>query len=401
MNKEKIIPEIRFAGFTDDWEQRKVFSMSKETFGGGTPTTGIEEYWNGDFPWIQSSDVKFDDLNNITPSKFITQEALNNSATKAIPANSIAIVTRVGVGKLAFMPYPYSTSQDFISLSSLNVDSLFGLYSLYKLLKKEINNIQGTSIKGITKSDLLGKNINIPVDTNEQMKIGKLMKGLDNTITLHQQLLTDYKQFKKALLQQLFPQKGETVPRIRFDGFTTDWNKNKIGDLLLERNERSGDGELLSITINSGVVKLSDLNRTDNSSKDKSNYKKVEKNDIAYNSMRMWQGASGLSKYTGIVSPAYTVIVPTERVSPLFISYQFKLSSMIQIFQANSQGLTSDTWNLKYPLLKNIKIKIPIIEEQEKIGQFFKQLDETIAGHELKLATYQDLKKALLQRMFV
>ncbi|EJE4647427.1 restriction endonuclease subunit S, partial [Listeria monocytogenes] len=235
----------------------------------------------------------------------------------------------------------------------------------------------------------------------EQIKIGNFFKQLDNTIILQQQLLNDYKQLKKAMLQNMFPQKGETVPKVRFAGFTDKRKQDKIKDLLIERNERSGDGELISVTINSGIVKTADLDRTDNSSKDKSNYKKVEKGDIAYNSMRMWQGASGLSKYTGIVSPAYTIVIPNERVSPLFISYKFKVPSMIQTFQANSQGLTSDTWNLKYPLLKKIKIKIPELEEQVKIGNFFKQLDETIELHQKKLETYQELKKAMLQRMFV
>ena len=197
-------PKRRFAGFTDDWEQRKVFDMSEITFGGGTPQTGIEDYWQGNFPWIQSSDLKNDQLCNVIPTKFITDEAINKSATKAVPANSIAVVTRVGVGKLAIIPYPYATSQDFLSLSNLKVGPWFGVYSLYVLIQKEINNIQGTSIKGMTKSDLLNKNIHIPLSLDEQTKIGNFFKHLDNTIALHQHKLEKLKNIKQAYLNELF-----------------------------------------------------------------------------------------------------------------------------------------------------------------------------------------------------
>lgn len=179
-------------------------SIADATYGGGTPKTSISEYWDGNFPWIQSSDLQNDKLNDVEPTKFITEDAINHSATKKIPANSIAIVTRVGVGKLAFMPYQYSTSQDFLSLSKLKIDNSFALFSMYKLLKVELNNIQGTSIKGITKSDLLDKNIYVPLDIEEQSKIGNLFKQIDKTITLQEQQLEKLKEMKKGFLQKMF-----------------------------------------------------------------------------------------------------------------------------------------------------------------------------------------------------
>ena len=203
-SKTQNNPSIRFKGFTDAWEQRKVFDMSEITFGGGTPQTGIEDYWQGNFPWIQSSDLKNDQLCNVIPTKFITDEAINKSATKAVPANSIAVVTRVGVGKLALMPYPYATSQDFLSLSNLKVDPWFGVYSLYVLIQKEINNIQGTSIKGMTKSDLLNKNIHIPLSLDEQTKIGNFFKQLDDAIALHQDTIHKLNLLKQSFLQKMF-----------------------------------------------------------------------------------------------------------------------------------------------------------------------------------------------------
>ena len=124
-------------------------------------------------------------LLGVEPRKWITQDGLNNSAAQLIPGNSIAIITRVGVGKLAFMPYSYATSQDFLSLSKLNAEPLFTVYACYKKLQSELNAVQGTSIKGITKDELLAKNIMVPRYA-EQQQIGAFFKQLDNLITLHQ-----------------------------------------------------------------------------------------------------------------------------------------------------------------------------------------------------------------------
>ena len=170
---------------TSSWEQRKVSDLAEKTYGGGTPTTSNEAYWNGDIPWIQSSDVVDGKLLGVEPRKRITQDGLNNSAAQLIPENSIAIITRVGVGKLAFMPYSYATSQDFLSLSKLNTAPLFTVYACYKKLQSELNAVQGTSIKGITKDELLAKSIMVP-QYAEQRQIGAYFKQLDHLITLHQ-----------------------------------------------------------------------------------------------------------------------------------------------------------------------------------------------------------------------
>lgn len=201
-NGEKV-PEIRFAGFTDDWEQRKVSELENETYGGGTPKTSIEEYWNGNIPWIQSSDIIEHDVNSINPKKFISEEAVNKSATKLVPENSIAIVTRVGVGKLVIMPFSYATSQDFLSLSKLNSDIPFTAYLLYKKMQNESHAVQGTSIKGITKEELLSKEIMIP-QLKEQKIIGIYFQSLDHLITLHQRKCDELQKIKKFMLQNMF-----------------------------------------------------------------------------------------------------------------------------------------------------------------------------------------------------
>ena len=197
------VPEIRFKGFTDPWEQRKISELAEKTYGGGTPTTSNEAFWNGNIPRIQSSDIVDGKLMGVEPRKYITQTGLNSSATQLVPKDSIAIITRVGVGKLAYMPFSYSTSQDFLSLSKLNTEPFFTVYACYKKLQSELNTVQGTSIKGITKDELLAKTISVPV-YSEQKQIGSFFTQLDTLITLHQRKLEKLQNIKKSCLEKMF-----------------------------------------------------------------------------------------------------------------------------------------------------------------------------------------------------
>lgn len=201
--KGQLKPELRFPGFTNDWEQRKLEELASKFTGGGTPNTSNPNYWNGEIPWIQSSDLKEDDVLSLTVKKHISQEGLKNSATKIVPKNSLVIVTRVGVGKLVVNTQEIATSQDFLSLSGIKGDSRFLAYSLYSLLKKITRRVQGTSIKGITKTDFLKETILVPA-LEEQEKISSCMVEVDKLITLHQRKLETYKKLKKSLLQKMF-----------------------------------------------------------------------------------------------------------------------------------------------------------------------------------------------------
>jgi len=190
-------------------------------------------------------------------------------------------------------------------------------------------------------------------------------------------------------------------PKIRFKGFTDAWEQREFGYFFDERNERTGEGEMISVTMNSGIKKFKDLERFDTKPEDLSKYKKVVVGDIAFNSMRMWQGASGYSPYTGILSPAYTVIIPKNGNSSLFFSYVLKKPEMIQLFQANSQGLTKDTWNLKFPAFSKLLTFAPNnYDEQCNIANILTKVDNLITLHQRKYEKLKNVKKALSQKMF-
>ncbi|WP_424320441.1 restriction endonuclease subunit S [Lacticaseibacillus chiayiensis] len=240
------------------------------------------------------------------------------------------------------------------------------------------------------------KNISAKVpEITEQEMIGHLFKKVRILIAATQQKIDNLEQVKKALLQYLFDQS------LRFSGYSIPWEKHKLDDVLSERKTRSSDLPLLSVTINNGVIKADENGRKDNSSSDLSNYKVVRVGDIPYNSMRMWQGASGYSYFEGIVSPAYTVLVPKNQNDGLFWSFCLKRGDMLSLFTRFSQGLTSDTWNLKYPQLSAIQVKAPQKPEQVQISNLLRNADHLITATQSKLFGYQQLKKSLLQRLFV
>ena len=190
------------------------------------------------------------------------------------------------------------------------------------------------------------------------------------------------------------------APILRFKGFTDDWEQRKLGNLFNERKERSTEGELLSVTLSNGVIKFSDLNKKDNSNIKSGNYKIVKRNDIPYNSMRMWQGASGVSSYDGIVSPAYTVLIPNKNSNSNFYAVLFKKKSILNLFTRFSQGLTSDTWNLKYPILKDINVPFTNLEEQKRIFKIFNVVNNLLALYERKLKLLSQVKKYFLDSLF-
>ena len=171
----------------------------------------------------------------------------------------------------------------------------------------------------------------------------------------------------------------EKRPKLRFPGYDEPYKQCRIGDIYAERSQRgASDMELLSVTMNNGVMPRSAIEGKDNSSEDKSNYKVVLTGDMVYNSMRMWQGANGISPCDGIVSPAYTVLMPKIPISNGYFAALFKSPNLINEFRKNSQGMTSDTWNLKYPQIETIKVSIPTLSEQERIADMLGTLEKRI-----------------------
>lgn len=180
----------------------------------------------------------------------------------------------------------------------------------------------------------------------------------------------------------------------------SDWRIDKLGNLFKEREEKGyPDLPLLAVTGGSGIVLRDQLNRRDTSSEDKSKYRLLKVGDIAYNTMRLWQGVLGLSQYEGIVSPAYTVLKPQDGVHAPFFHYLMKTPWMINSFLRYSSGLCSDTNNCKYESFRLIKTLVPPFPEQRRIAEVLGSMDESIEKNQSLIAKLQDLKKATLHEL--
>ena len=395
MKKNNKTPKLRFSGYTDDWEQRKLGGILKErterahgdeellsvTIGNGvirqidSDKRNIASEDKSNYKVVKKGDIPYNSMR-------MWQGAVGNSEYDGIVSPAYTVLT------------PTSDANGKFFMELFKKESTLQIFQRWSQgLTSDTWNLKYPVLSSIQ--------FDIP-SVEEQTEIARYFSILDSLITLHQRKLEKLQNMKKSCLQKMFPKDGATVPEIRFSEFQEDWEERTLGSCFDERLESLPDGELLSVTIGSGIKKFSELDRHDNSNTDKSKYKRVCIGDIAYNSMRMWQGASGRSPYEGIVSPAYTVVKPIGDIDTQFFAYMFKKKGIIHLFEINSQGLTSDTWNLKYPAFSKIVVKVPRnVEEQSRIARFLLELDELISCTEQEIEIAKRMKKGCLQKMFV
>lgn len=399
-NEVKNVPKLRFQRFEDEWKKKRLKDIVEPLKGNSGE--------NKNLPVLTISAKK----GWLNQKERFSQVIAGNSLSKYNELKKGDLSYNKGNSKVALYGIVYKLGFDNALVPNVyksfrpkpnNVSDFLEKYFHTKILDRQLRRVITSTARmdgllNISDHDFYNMSLNIPVN-NEQKKIGDFFSKLDRQIELEEQKLEKLEEEKKGYMQKLFSQeirfkdnKGNNYP---------DWKIVEIGDILEERTERSGEGDMLSVTINNGIIKFDEIDRKDNSSKDKSNYRKVYKDDITYNSMRMWQGASGKSEYEGIVSPAYTVTIPSENINPDFIAYYFKTHKMIHKFKINSQGLTSDTWNLKYRQLKDIKLNLCSKEEQNKIANLLIMYDKLINKQKHKLEILKTNKKGFLQKMFV
>ncbi|WP_019792790.1 restriction endonuclease subunit S [Streptococcus sobrinus] len=395
-------PLLRFKDFNDEWKKTKVSEIGNKIYGGGTPKTSEESYWDGNLNWIQSSDLVEHDIFLSDTNKKITNKGLINSAAKLISKDSITIVTRVGVGKLSLVPFDFATSQDFLSISDLNFNKNFSSYLLYKVVQHEKRNVQGTSIKGITKDELLSKKLFVTNNFDEQSAIGELFSTLDDLLLSYKDNLTNYQSFKSAMLSKMFPKHGQTVPEIRLAGFDGEWERTKLGALgsvamnkRIFKDETSEDGEIPFYKIGTfGGVADSFISRA-RFEEYKQKYPYPEIGDILISA----SGSIGRTvEYMG--EEAYyqdSNIVWLKHDNRLVNSFLKQFYSIVKW-----NGIEGTTIKRLYN--KNIletEIPLPSLEEQQAIGELFSNLDDLISSTQSKIGELKTLKKKLLREMFI
>lgn len=404
----KNTPDIRFGEFTQDWEECKIGEIT-ESYSGGTPSAGNKLFYGGNIPFIRSGEI-----NSESTELFITEDGLKNSSAKIVEEGDIlyalygATSGEVGISKING-----AINQAILAMKpKFEHDS----YIITQWFKKQKNTIINTYLQG-GQGNLSGsivKDLMIPIPNNkdEQKSIGEFFKQLDKTISLHQQELTTLKQTKQGFLQKMFPKEGESVPEVRFPGFTGDWEDCKLESIYGKiRNAFVGtstpyyveDGHFY---LESNNVKDGQINRNTEVFINDEFYQKQKDNWLHTGDLVMVQ--SGHVGHTAVIpeeldnTAAHALIMFSnyrEKTDPYFINYQLQTQKSKKKLGYITTGNT-----IKHILASEMKIflvDIPKYEEQQTIGNFFKLIDNTIALYQRELAALKETKKAFLQKMFV
>ena len=403
-HEKALVPQIRFTGFTDPWEQRKLGEVARRV-------TRKNENGDSDLPLTISAQYGLVDQRTFFNSQVASKDmsgyfllhrgefAYNKSTSTDSPWGAIKRLEKYDMGCV-------STLYICFALLSGDPDFLVTYYETDRWYKSvQLIAAEGARNHGllnIAPDDFFETQICIPKRIDEQRRIGAFFDRLDSLITLHQRKYDKLCVLKKSMLDKMFPKGGSLYPEIRFAGFTDPWEQRKLGELFEESDERASDREILSVSVANGIYPASESDRETNPGASLANYKVVHSGDVVYNSMRMWQGAVDASRYDGIVSPAYVVAKPNSEVYARFFARLLRQPMLLKQYQQVSQGNSKDTQVLKFDDFASIEISMPASEnEQRQIGAFFDRLDSLITLHQRKLELLRNIKKSMLDKMFV
>ena len=379
MAEQAKVPAIRFAGFTDPWEQRKASEVFQIVDDRGHPTLPV-------LSATQNQGMIYRD----DSGRYIGHDESNEIGYKRVLPGDFVVHLRSFQGGFAHSQYEGITSPAYTVFRAKEPTSHSDRFWKHWFMSEHF--IAGLSTvtygirdgRSISVDEFMNTFLAFPA-VEEQAAISRLFDYLDDLITLHQRKYDKLVIFKKSMLEKMFPKDGESVPEIRFAGFTDPWEQRKLGELFEESDERASDREILSVSVANGIYPASESDRETNPGASLANYKIVHFGDVVYNSMRMWQGAVDASRYDGIVSPAYVVARPNSEVYARFFARLLRQPMLLKQYQQVSQGNSKDTQVLKFDDFASIGISMPASEnEQRRIGGFFDRLDSLITLHQRK-----------------
>lgn len=409
--KQQQIPAIRFNGFTDAWEQRKLDNHV---------TLIIREVPKPNYPYERISvrshakgtfHQKVEDPSTVAMDKlFVVKE--NDLIVNITFAweHAIAVANKSDDGLLVSHRFPTYRAE-----GKSDIDFIRYLVSQESFRRKlEFISPGGAGRNRVlNKKDFLELKVTTPLDINEQQEIGTFLKKIDSTIALHQRQLNDYKQLKESMLQKMFPQDGENVPEVRFEGFTEEWEQCKLGDLGSFKNGMNFDKSAmghghpfinLQNIFGKTVVDDMDLGLAVSSEKQRNEYNLL-KGDVLF--IRSSVKPEGVGE---------AALVPKNFENTTFSGFIIRFRPHIAIDdefkrvifttknvrnQIMALATSSANTNINQISLGKIIIELPELSEQSKIGNLFKQLDKAIALHHQKVSDYLQLKNAMLRQMFV
>ena len=403
MSKEKRrVPKLRFPGFTEDWEQRKLIYIFNDFI---VPMRDKPKVFSGTTPWTRIEDIEGRYINTSLSGQFVSDETIKSMNLKVIPKGSLIVSASATFGVVAIVNNDLITNQTFIGLvpnKDFDIDFLYSLFEAPTTKNKLLKLSAGSTIFYIARESFENLVLSVPSKV-EQIKISKIFKSIDNSITLHQRKLDNLKLKKKTLLQKLFPKNGERYPELRFPGFTDAWEQRKA-DYIFKSVTDKGYPELpvLSASQELGMV-YRDQNGIDiqHDKKNETSYKRVLPGQFVIH-LRSFQGGFAYSEIEGITSPAYTVMSfkNSSEQYGLFWKHVFKSEIFIKRLETITYGIR-DGRSISFSDFKSLLLQYPSFSEQKLIGDSIAVIERGITLHQRKLDHLQLQKKALLQQMFV
>ena len=395
------VPEIRFNGFTHDWEQRKFSDIASRE--------SVSRESSYDLPSLEYEDVIAEE------GRLNKDISLKENIKKGIVFDG----SQVLYGKLR--PYLHNwLNPDFSGvavgdwwvLKPNNADKSF----IYRLIQTQrfddiANQSAGSKMPRADWNLVSNTEFAIPVSQEEQEKIGEYFSSLDHLITLHQRKCEQTKNLKKYMLQKMFPQNGAKVPEIRFNGFTHDWEQRKLIDYLEVSSEKNRDNrftkeDVLSVSGEYGIVNQIEFQGRSFAGASVSNYGVVENGDVVYTKSPLKSNPYGIIKTNkgipGIVSTLYAVYKPKEITDSKFVQIYFELDSRMNSYMHPlvNKGAKNDMKVSAENALKGM-VSFPKKDEQEMISLYFSTIDHLITLHQRKCDELKKMKKFMLQNMFI
>lgn len=407
------VPKLRLKEFNDSWELHKLGELA-DIVGGGTPDTKNPTYWGGKINWYSPAEIG-DQICVSSSQRKITKEGYANCSAKMLPAGTVLFTSRAGIGKTAILATEACTNQGFQSIVPHKeaLDSYF-MFSRTNELKEYGETIgAGSTFAEVSGKQMAEMKLLMPKSKDEQQRIGYVFRNIDSLITLQQRKLSKLQDLKKALLAKMFPTEGESMPAVRFKGFTDAWEQRKLGELMpvgsvkrvhQEDWRQSGIRFLRARDI---VAELKNEEVEDKLYISENQYDeytrisgKVAENDLLVTGV----GTIGVPYRVKDDKPLYfkdgNIIwfKNSNVIDGRFFFYSF-LGKTIQNHISNSAGVgTVGTYTIESG--KDTPIFLPSHDEQESIGLFFERIDTLITLHQRKLSKLKDIKKALLNNMF-
>ena len=396
MAKNDKTPRLRFKGFTEAWEQRKLGDVFK---------------YEQPQQYIVSS-TKYDDQFDIpvltAGQSFILGYTNETNGIKRASKEAPVIIFDDFTTSSHYVDFPFKVKSSAMKLLSLD-NKNDNIHCAYNVLQ----NIDYTPVSHERHwiSTFANFNVLIPSTSKEQEQIGSLFAKIDNLITLHQRKYDKLLSIKRSLLEKMFPQGDERVPRIRFKGFTEAWEQRKLSYYMETSNEKNIDNiysaeDVLSVSGDYGVVNQIEFQGRSFAGASVQNYGILRTNDIVYTKSPLKANPYGIIKTnkgkTGIVSVLYGIFKPSENVYPPFVQVYFEQNARLNNYLrplvnkgAKNTLLISDDDSI------NGEVSFPKVDEQKRIGYIFEQLDNLITLHQRKLEMLKNIKTALLEKMFV